>query len=164
MPADEHARLETEYRAVVEEILELRGDDGRIQSFLRSIADPGALADIGLLARSELRAEGPAARGGGRHRAARARAPVPARAPLADADPPADPRRRQHRHGEAAREFLLRKQMDSIRKELGEDDASVVEEYRKKIEAAGMPEDVREQADKGLRGSSGWARARRSRR
>ena len=48
------------------------------------------------------------------------------------------------------REFLLRKQMDSIRKELGEDDASVVEEYRKKIEAAGMPEDVREQADKEL--------------
>ena len=46
MPADEHVReLETEYRAVVEEILELRGDDGRIQSFLRSIADPGALAD-----------------------------------------------------------------------------------------------------------------------
>ena len=40
--------------------------------------------------------------------------------------------------------------MDSIRKELGEDDASVVEEYRQKIEDAGMPEDVREQADKEL--------------
>ena len=48
------------------------------------------------------------------------------------------------------REYLLRKQMDSIRKELGEDDASVVEEYRQKIEDAGMPEDVREQADKEL--------------
>ena len=48
------------------------------------------------------------------------------------------------------REFLLRKQMDSIRKELGEDDASVVDEYRKKIEEAGMPEAVREQADKEL--------------
>src|SRR4029079_3201634 len=33
---------------------------------------------------------------------------------------------------------------------LGEDDASVVEEYRQKIEDAGMPEDVREQADKEL--------------
>ena len=41
------------------------------------------------------------------------------------------------------REFLLRKQMDSIRKELGEDDASVVEEYRTKIDEAGMPEAVR---------------------
>ena len=31
------------------------------------------------------------------------------------------------------REYFLRKQMDSIRKELGEDDGSVVEEYREKI-------------------------------
>jgi ATP-dependent Lon protease len=38
-------KLEQEYRAVVEEILELRGDDGRIASFVRSITEPGALAD-----------------------------------------------------------------------------------------------------------------------
>src|SRR6476659_10349178 len=45
-PDDEHTReLATEYRAVVEEILEHRGDDGRIAAFLRSIAEPGALAD-----------------------------------------------------------------------------------------------------------------------
>src|SRR5262245_18333858 len=37
--------LEREYRAVVEEILELRGDDGRIRAFVRSITEPGALAD-----------------------------------------------------------------------------------------------------------------------
>src|SRR6185436_18295758 len=37
--------LEREYRAVVEEILELRGDEGRISAFLRSITNPGALAD-----------------------------------------------------------------------------------------------------------------------
>ena len=48
------------------------------------------------------------------------------------------------------REYFLRKQMESIRKELGEDDASVVEEYRTKIEEAGMPEHVREQAEKEL--------------
>ena len=40
--------------------------------------------------------------------------------------------------------------MDSIRKELGEDDASVVEEYRTKIEASGMPEHAEEQALKEL--------------
>ena len=40
--------------------------------------------------------------------------------------------------------------MDSIRKELNEDDASVVEEYRTKIEEAEMPEAVREQAEKEL--------------
>src|SRR4029077_9790938 len=44
------------------------------------------------------------------------------------------------------RDYFLRKQMDSIRKELGDDDASVVEEYRAKIEEAGMPEAVNEQA------------------
>src|SRR5882672_3068772 len=37
--------LEREYRAVIEEILELRGDDGRISAFVRSIRDTGALAD-----------------------------------------------------------------------------------------------------------------------
>src|SRR4051795_5394851 len=37
--------LEREYRAVVEEILELRGDDGRVSQFLRAVAEPGALAD-----------------------------------------------------------------------------------------------------------------------
>jgi ATP-dependent Lon protease len=48
------------------------------------------------------------------------------------------------------RDYFLRKQMESIRKELGEDDASVVEEYRTKIEEAGMPDPVREQAEKEL--------------
>ncbi len=38
------------------------------------------------------------------------------------------------------REYFLRKQMDSIRKELGEDDGSVIDEYRRKIEEADMPE------------------------
>jgi len=32
-------------RAVVEEILELRGADERVGAFLRSIDEPGALAD-----------------------------------------------------------------------------------------------------------------------
>src|SRR5947209_4202041 len=40
--------------------------------------------------------------------------------------------------------------MDSIRKELGEDDASVADEYRTKIEDAEMPEEVSEQALKEL--------------
>src|SRR5207248_3928118 len=48
LPVDGRTReLEREYRAVVEEILELRGDDGRVSAFVRSITDPGALADTG---------------------------------------------------------------------------------------------------------------------
>jgi ATP-dependent Lon protease len=49
------------------------------------------------------------------------------------------------------REWFLRQQMNSIRKELGEDEGSVVEEYRTKIEEAGMPDDVRAQAERELR-------------
>src|SRR4051794_37121238 len=40
--------------------------------------------------------------------------------------------------------------MDSIRKELGEDDASASVDYREKIAAAGMPEAVRQQAEREL--------------
>src|SRR5262249_4352310 len=45
-PIDGRTReLEREYRAIVEELLELRGDDGRIQAFVRAITEPGTLAD-----------------------------------------------------------------------------------------------------------------------
>src|SRR5438477_375681 len=58
---------------------------------------------------------------------------------------PVDGRTRQ-----LEREYRARKQMDSIRKELGEDDVSVIEEYRAKIEEAKMPDAVNEQALKEL--------------
>ena len=48
------------------------------------------------------------------------------------------------------REYFLRKQMESIQRELGEDSGSVAEEYRKKIAESGMPDEVREQATKEL--------------
>src|SRR5256885_3770256 len=46
------------------------------------------------------------------------------------------------------REYVLRKQMESIRKELGEDDGTAADDYRVKIAEAEMPEDVREQAER----------------
>ena len=63
VPVDGRTReLEREYRATVEEILELRGDDGRVAAFLRAIAEPGALADsAGYSPDLDLRAEGRAA-------------------------------------------------------------------------------------------------------
>ena len=48
------------------------------------------------------------------------------------------------------REYLLRRQMDAIRKELGENEGSVAEEYRKKIADAQMPEKVQQQAEREL--------------
>ena len=48
------------------------------------------------------------------------------------------------------REYFLRQQMDAIRKELGENDGSIAEEYRKKIADSGMPDTVRQQAEREL--------------
>src|SRR6201999_1315307 len=49
------------------------------------------------------------------------------------------------------REYFLRKQMESIRKELGEGETELIEEYEGKIPEAEMPEAVEEQAVKELR-------------
>ncbi|MGI8428229.1 MAG: endopeptidase La [Solirubrobacteraceae bacterium] len=151
-PVDGRTRnLEREYRAVAEEILELRGDDGRIASFVRSISDPGTLADtsgyspelpyeqrVKLLQTLDVTERLELALGYQRERLAELQVRKRIRD---DVTTGADKQQR---------EYFLRKQMDSIRKELGEDDASVVEEYRTKIDEAGMPEHAREQAEKEL--------------
>jgi ATP-dependent Lon protease len=152
-PDDEHTReLSREYRAVVEEILELRGDDGRIATFLRSIEEPGALADTSGLA-PDIPNEGKLrlletidvterleiAVGLQRERLAE----LQVRSKIRD-DVESGAQKQQ-------REYFLRKQMESIRKELGDDDADLIGEYETKIDEAGMPEDVEEQAYKELR-------------
>jgi ATP-dependent Lon protease len=50
--------------------------------------------------------------------------------------------------GKGQREYFLREQMKAIQKELGEgdDQAKEIEELREKIDAAGMPEDVKKEA------------------
>jgi ATP-dependent Lon protease len=151
-PVDGKTRnLEREYRAIVEEILELRGDDGRIAAFLRAIAEPGALADsagyspnlsyeqkvellrtLDVTERLELAVK--------LQRESLAELQVRKRI-REDVQEGAENQQR---------EYFLRKQMESIRKELGEDEGSVAEEYRTKIEAAEMPEEVNEQALKEL--------------
>jgi ATP-dependent Lon protease len=149
IPVDGRTRnLEREYRAVVEEILELRGDDGRIAAFVRSITEPGALADtsgyspdlsyeqkVELLETLDVTERLELALRFQRERLTE----LQVRRRIRD-DVQSGAEKQQ-------REYFLRKQMESIRKELGEDDASVVEEYRTKIEEAGMPEAVREQAE-----------------
>ncbi|GAA3561195.1 endopeptidase La [Microlunatus spumicola] len=44
------------------------------------------------------------------------------------------------------REFLLRQQLSAIRKELGEDEPEGADDYRGRVEAADLPEDVRKAA------------------
>ncbi len=152
VPVDGRTRnLEREYRAVVEELLELRGDDGRIAGFLRSISDPGTLADtsgyspdltydqkVKLLQTLDVTDRLDLALSYQRERLAELQVRKRIRE---DVESGAEKQQR---------DYFLRKQMDSIRKELGEDDASVVEEYRTKIDEAGMPEHAHEQALKEL--------------
>jgi len=152
VPTDARTReLEREYRAVVEEILELRGDDGRIAAFLRSIGEPGALADtsgyspdltfeqkVELLETTDVTERLELALRLQRERFALLQMRARIRK---DVDEGVEKQQR---------EYILRKQLESIRKELGDDEGSVVDEYRSKIEAAGMPDDVREQAEREL--------------
>ena len=55
--------------------------------------------------------------------------------------------------GKTQKEYLLREQMKQIQEELGEDDSRIGEmnDLRKKIDNAGMPEEVRKIADKELK-------------
>jgi ATP-dependent Lon protease len=143
--------LEREYRAVVDEILELRGDNGRIQAFVRSITGAGPLADtagyspdldraqklqlletLDVIERLKLATEFQ------RNRLTELHV-----------------RKRIHDDVEGGaqkqqREYFLRRQMEAIRKELGETDDSVTDEYRRKISEAGMPEAVQQQAEREL--------------
>ncbi|HET9269318.1 MAG TPA: endopeptidase La [Vicinamibacterales bacterium] len=146
-----YRELEREYRAVVEEILELRGDDGRISAFVRSITEPGALADtagyspdlnftqkLELLETLDIVERLKVAVRLQQERLAE----LQVRKRIRE-DVESGAQKQQ-------RDYFLRQQMDAIRKELGENDGSVAQEYRKKIEAAGMPEHVRQQAEREL--------------
>jgi ATP-dependent Lon protease len=152
VPVDERTKeLEREYRAVIEEILDLRQAGPEIRAFLRSIKEPGPLADtsgyspdlsfeqkLELLTTLDVTERLEKALGMQRERLAE----LQVRRRIRD-DVETGAQAQQ-------REYFLRKQMDSIRKELGEDDANIIDEYRKKIEESGMPDDVREQADREL--------------
>jgi ATP-dependent Lon protease len=152
-PEDERtSELMQEYRAVVEEILELRNADERIGAFLLSIEDPGALADtagyspdltreqkLKLIESVDVKARLELAIQMQRERLAE----LQVRRKIRD-DVEGGAQAQQ-------REYFLRKQMESIRKELGEDEADLIGEYEKKIAEAEMPETVAEQAERELR-------------
>jgi ATP-dependent Lon protease len=145
--------LETTYRAVVEEVLELRGDDGRATGLLRGIDEPGALADtagwapetayaekVSLLETVDVRERLELALRLQRERLAELQVRKSLREDV------------ESGAAKAQREYVLRRQLESIRKELGEgsEDAGGGDDYRAKIAEAGMPDHVREQAEREL--------------
>ncbi len=150
-PPSRTAEIEREYRAAVAEILDLRGDDGRVAAFVRSIKEPGALADtagyssdftyeqkVELLQTLDIVERLKLALSLQRARLAELQVRKRIRE---DVESGAEKQQR---------DYLLRRQMEAIRKELGEGDAATGNDYREKIAAAGMPEKVREQAEREL--------------
>ncbi len=150
-PGPEAARLAREYRAVVEEVAELRGDAARVAHFLSSITHPGRLADtagyapeIPLSAKLELLETTDVAE--------RLRLAIAAqRERLADAG-----LRRRIREDVAEgldqtqREMLLRRQLAAIRKELGEGEGESDDDWETRIAESGMPEAARTEAEREL--------------
>jgi ATP-dependent Lon protease len=150
-PRARTAEAERTYRAIVEEIIDIRGIDSRVSQFVRSITDAGTLADTA--------GYSPDLRHDQKVRILEA-LDVVERLDLAielqrEVLAELQVRRRirddiQDETQKQQRDFFLRKQLDSIRKELGDDEASVVEEYRRQLEDSAMPEAVREQFEREL--------------
>src|SRR3989440_2131055 len=143
IPSDRANELAREYRAVVENVLEYRGA-GQIAEALRGITDPGAMADtagyspdlsfeqkVDVLETLDTEER-------------LAKVTAWARETLAELE------LRQRIRSDVSegmekrqREFLLRQQLESIRKELGEDGDDVAGGYRARLEELTMPEAVR---------------------
>jgi ATP-dependent Lon protease len=143
--------LAREYRATLESIVEARGVP-QIAEFLRGIDDPGQIADMAGYAPDlsferkveiletvdvEQRLE---------------KVLAWAKDTLAEVEVKERIRDEVSENLEKRqREVILREQMAAIRKELGDDDGDdVVAQLREKIEGSGMPDGVREQAEREL--------------
>jgi ATP-dependent Lon protease len=150
-PLSETARvLAREYKALIESLLELRGANEVVQ-MVHGIDKPSQLADLAgyspdlslehkveILETLDVEARLQKLIGWNRE--------ILAEASLKDKI------RNEVEEGmeKRQREFLLRQQLEAIKKELGESDGDVAGEYRKKIEESGMPEAVRKEVEREL--------------
>jgi ATP-dependent Lon protease len=150
--SSERARgLSREYKAVLENIVEARGVP-EVADFLRGLSDPGQVADtagyspdlsieqkVEVLETLDVEQRLEKVLGWAKE--------VLAELELKDKI------RTDVRDGmeKNQREYILRQQMDAIRKELGDESGEgIVEEYRKKIADANMPEGARKEAEREL--------------
>ena len=150
-PTPRATELARDYRAAVEAITEARGVPA-VADVLRSVTDPGQLADMSgyspdlsfeqkveVLETLDVEARLELVLGWAKDTLAEVQVKERIRDEVAG------------NLEERQRELLLREQMAAIRKELGEDGTEdVAEEYRTKIAEAGMPDEVRVQAEREL--------------
>src|SRR3984893_15675543 len=149
-PSDAARELAREYRALIENLLELRGA-GRAIEAVRSVRHPGHLADLAgyspdfsieqkLEVAETLDLE---------QRLSRLIAWT--KDVLADASVREKVRTEVNEGMEKTqRDFLLRQQLEAIKKQLGEGGDDVTSTYRQRIEEAGMPDAVRVEVEREL--------------
>jgi len=151
-PSPRAVTLAREYRATIENIVEARGVP-QVAEFLRGISDPSQIADtagyspdldferkVEILETVDVEQRLEKVLEWAKDTLAEVEVKERIRDEVAD-----NLEKRQ-------REVILREQMAAIRKELGDDGGAedVIEELRTKIEDAGMPDAVREQAEREL--------------
>ena len=149
--ADESPRVQelaTQYRAIVSEIAtRLRAD--RLAAALQGVTDPGALADtagwwpdlamerkVELLETLDVEARLEAVVGWARDALGELEVAEKIRSEVTDG------------MESQQREFLLRRQLDAIQKELGDDGEDLVGEYRRALEDRQLPENIRTAANR----------------
>jgi len=150
-PTSRARTLARDYRATLETIVEARGIP-QVAEFLRGIDDPGQIADmagyspdlsferkVDILETVDVEQRLEKVLGWAKDTLAEVEVKERIRDEVSE-----NLEKRQ-------REMILREQMAAIRKELGDDDGDdVIAELGAKIEAAGMPDEVREQAEREL--------------
>jgi ATP-dependent Lon protease len=149
-PTEKEQQLSREYRAMLENLLEARGAPGVVQ-FLRAARTPGQLADLAGYS-PDLNVE----------QKVRVLETLDVetrltlliewtRSILADASLKEQIRNEVNEGMEKAqRDFLLRQQMEAIKKQLGEGGDEVASTYRQRIADAGMPDAVRTEVEREL--------------
>jgi ATP-dependent Lon protease len=150
-PSARARELAREYRAVVESIVETRGLPA-VAEFLRGMDDPGQIADtagyspdlsyerkVELLETTDVEQRLEKALAWSKDILAEVELKEKIRNEVGES------------LEQRQREVILREQMQAIRKELGDDsEEDVIEQLRDKIENAGMPDDVKAQAEREL--------------
>jgi ATP-dependent Lon protease len=150
-PTPRASELGREYRAVVESIVETRGLPA-VAEFLRGIDDPAQIADtagyspdlsferkVEILETTDVEQRLEKVLAWAKDTLAEVELKEKIRSEVGES------------LEQRQREVILREQMQAIRKELGEEsEEDVVEQLREKIAAAGMPDEVRAQAEREL--------------
>jgi len=137
-------QLAAEYRAVITEILEHRGI-GRMADRILDVSDPGQLADLAVYSPDLSLAQKVEVLETIDVQARLEKVVGWMNEVLAELSLRDQIRRdATERIDKTQREYLLRQQMEAIKSELGDGEASVVSEYRTRLEEADVPEPVHE--------------------